>query len=67
VARVRKENGIVAIGLHDWIVGKNERFAAELDRFIGECSADRSIRLCGIGDALPDGRGSVLTPSRVRS
>lgn len=53
VARVREGEGVAAIGLHEWIVGKNERFAAELDRFIGGCSADRSIRMCGIGHAIP--------------
>lgn len=52
VEEAKSRGGCVAIGLHEWIVGRDAAFADGLGAFIAELQADTSIRLAGIGDAL---------------
>lgn len=50
----RRRNGCVAIGLHEWIVGRDAAFADGLAGFIEALKADASIGVSAIGDAIRD-------------
>lgn len=52
VADLKSRGGCVAIGLHEWIVGRDDAFADALAAFIAELQADPSVRLAGIGEGL---------------
>lgn len=52
VKETRSRGGCVAVGLHEWIVGRDPAFADGLSTLIAELKADSSIRVCGIGEAL---------------
>lgn len=51
-SETKSRRGCVAVGLHEWIIGKDREFAENLATFITEFRADPSIRIAGIGDAL---------------
>ena len=53
VDETKANDGCIAIGLHEWIVGRDAAYAEGLEAFINEMLADKSIRISGIRDALP--------------
>ena len=49
----RQRTGTIAIGIHEWIVGRNSQFAPRLEDWLSDLARDPTIRLCRIVDALP--------------
>ncbi len=43
--------GVVSLGMHEWIVGRDGEFASRLDAFLGELRSDERIELKTLGGA----------------
>ncbi len=49
INRAVAHGGIVSLGMHEWIVGREGEFARRLDQFLGELRADDRISLRTLG------------------
>lgn len=49
IGRAIAHGGMVSLGMHEWIVGRDGEFARRLDQFLGELRVDDRISLKTLG------------------